>query len=84
MPQGNPIDDIASRLADLMPPGLRSVRYELEDNFKAVLQGRLAELNLVTREEFEVQATILDRARKKLTDLEARVAELEAKLSEKA
>lgn len=78
MPQGNPIDDIANRLTELMPPGLKSVRHELEDNFRAVLQSRLSDLNLVTREEFDVQAEILQRARKRLAEVERRLDELEA------
>jgi BMFP domain-containing protein YqiC len=54
-----------------------ALRRDLEQNFKGVLQSQLAQLDLVTREEFDVQATVLKRTREKLAALEARLAELE-------
>ena len=54
------------------------MRRDLEDNFKAVLQSGLARLDLVTRQEFDVQAAVLRRTREKLEALEARLAGLEA------
>jgi hypothetical protein len=56
-----------------------ALRRDLEQNFKGVLQSQLAQLDLVTREEFDVQATVLRRTREKLATLEARLAELEQK-----
>ncbi|MDI9237909.1 accessory factor UbiK family protein [Lysobacter sp. LF1] len=76
----NPIDDLARRLSSLVPPGLRESREELQQNFKAVLQSGLAKLDLVTREEFEVQRAVLLRTREKLEELQRTVAELEAQL----
>ena len=52
-------------------------RRDLEDNFKAVLQSGLARLDLVSRQEFDVQAAVLRRTREKLEALEARLATLE-------
>ncbi len=75
----NHIDDLARRLSGLVPPGLRESREELQENFKAVLQSGLARLDLVTREEFEVQRAVLLRTREKLEQLQAMVAELEAR-----
>ena len=75
----NHIDDLARRLSGLVPPGLRESREELQENFKAVLQSGLAKLDLVTREEFEVQRAVLLRTREKLEQLQAVVAELEAR-----
>jgi BMFP domain-containing protein YqiC len=74
----NHIDDLARRLSGLVPPGLREGREELQENFKAVLQSGLSRLDLVTREEFEVQRAVLLRTREKLEALERQVAELEA------
>jgi len=71
------IEDIARRLAASVPEGLQSVGRDLEQNFKAVLQAGLAKMNLVTREEFDVQAAVLRRTREKLEALEARLAALE-------
>jgi ubiquinone biosynthesis accessory factor UbiK len=72
------IDDLARRLSAAVPPGVAALRRDLEDNFKAVLQSGLARLDLVTRQEFDVQAAVLRRTREKLEALEARLAGLEA------
>jgi len=71
------IDDLARRLAGSVPEGVMALRRDLEQNFKGVLQSQLAQLDLVTREEFDVQATVLKRTREKLAALEQRLAELE-------
>jgi BMFP domain-containing protein YqiC len=77
------IDDLARRLSSLVPPGLRGessqeLREELQQNFRSVLQSGLARLDLVTREEFEVQRAVLLRTREKLEELQRAVTELEA------
>ena len=74
------IDDLARRLSGLVPPGLRDGRDELQQNFKAVLQAGLSRLDLVTREEFEVQRAVLRQTRSKVESLQRTVAELEARL----
>jgi BMFP domain-containing protein YqiC len=71
------IDDLARRLAGAVPESVLALRRDLEQNFKGVLQSQLAQLDLVTREEFDVQATVLKRTREKLAALEQRLAELE-------
>lgn len=71
------LDDLAKRLAAAVPEGVVALRRDLEDNFRAVLQSGLAKLDLVTRQEFDVQAAVLRRTREKLDMLEARVAALE-------
>lgn len=73
----NNIDELARRLSGLVPPGLRESREELQENFKAVLQSGLSKLDLVTREEFDVQRAVLLRTREKLEALEALVQQLE-------
>jgi len=77
----NHIDDLARRLSGLVPPGLRESREELQENFKAVLQSGLAKLDLVTREEFDVQRAVLLRTREKLEQLQGRVVDLETRLA---
>ena len=71
------IDELARRLADALPGGLKALRADAEQNFRAVLQAGLSRLDLVTREEFDVQAAVLKRTREKLEALDARLAELE-------
>ena len=73
----NNIDELARRLSGLVPAGLRESREELQENFKAVLQSGLSKLDLVTREEFDVQRAVLLRTRAKLEALEALVQQLE-------
>ena len=70
------LDELARRLSSLVPPGLREGREELQQNFKSVLQAGLGKLDLVTREEFDVQRAVLLRTREKLDALEQRLAEL--------
>ena len=72
------LDDLARRLAAAVPEGVRQVQRDLEANFRAVLQTALAKLDLVTREEFDVQQQVLARTREKLEALSARLAELES------
>lgn len=71
------IDNIARKLAEALPQGLRSIGDDLEKNFRAVLRSSLAKLDLVTREEFEVQEAVLARTREKLDALEKRLQQLE-------
>ncbi len=59
----NQLDDLARRLSDLVPPGLRQSREELQSTFKGALQAGLGKLDLVTREEFDVQRAVLLRTR---------------------
>lgn len=74
------IDDLAHRLSDAMPPGIRNVQSDLEKNLRATVQAALSKLDLVTREEFDVQTKVLARTRTKLEALESVVAELESRL----
>ena len=78
----NSLDELAKRLADAVPESVRNLGRDLEGNFKAVLQAQLSKLDLVSRQEFDVQAAVLARTQTALTALEARLKELEAKLSQ--
>ena len=72
------IDQLAQRLAGLVPPGMAQAREDLEANFRDVLTHGLRRLDLVTREEFDVQRMVLARTRERLEELEKRVAGMEA------
>lgn len=74
------IDELAKRLANLVPPGAREARDDLAANFRETLRAGLRRLDLVTREEFDVQRCVLLRTREKVEALEARIAELDALL----
>jgi len=71
------IDEIARRLMDNLPPALRATQRDLESNFRAVLRASLGKLDLVTRDEFDVQSRVLERTRARLEALEARVKAME-------
>ncbi|HEU5468758.1 MAG TPA: accessory factor UbiK family protein [Steroidobacteraceae bacterium] len=71
------LDELARKLAEAVPPGLAALGSDLERNFKAVLQSGLAKLDLVTRQEFDIQAAVLRRSRERLEELEKRIAALE-------
>jgi hypothetical protein len=75
------IEELARKLADSVPPGVRALQADMEKNFRALLEAGLARLNLVTREEFDVQQRVLERTREKLTALETRLGEFESKQS---
>jgi BMFP domain-containing protein YqiC len=72
------IDQLAQRLAALVPPGLDQAREDLQANFRDVLSAGLRRFDLVTREEFDAQRAVLARTRELVARLESRVAELEA------
>lgn len=78
------IDDIANRLVNAIPPGLSNMKDDMEKNFHAILQGALGKLDLVTREEFEVQKAVLAKTRSKLEALEKRVVEIEQQVTQTA
>ncbi len=71
------IDDLARRVSAAVPEGVRALQADLEQNFRAALQAGLGRLDLVTREEFDVQRGVLKRTRQKLEALEARLEALE-------
>lgn len=73
------IEELAERLSAILPPGLKGLRAELEDNFRAVLRANLERWDLVSRERFDIQAELLARTQKRLKELEARLAALESR-----
>jgi BMFP domain-containing protein YqiC len=77
------LDELARQLAESVPQNLRVLGQDLERNFKSMLQSGLERMELVTREEFDLQRAVLDRTRAKLETMEARLAELEKALGGK-
>jgi ubiquinone biosynthesis accessory factor UbiK len=75
------IDDTVKRLSESLPPGLSKFKKDLEKNFRAILQSMFTKLDLVTREEFDVQKKVLTKTRSKLGILEKQMVYLENKLS---
>ncbi|MEE4246867.1 MAG: accessory factor UbiK family protein [Kangiellaceae bacterium] len=71
------IDDIATKLSEIMPPEMKNLHDQTKQQMSQVLKAQLAKLDLVTREEFDVQVKVLQKTREKLTQLEAKLAELE-------
>jgi BMFP domain-containing protein YqiC len=71
------IENLARKLAESVPDGLKSVRDDLENNFRSVLRAGMSKLDLVTREEFEVQQAVLARTREKLELLERALKEMQ-------
>jgi BMFP domain-containing protein YqiC len=71
------LDDLTRRLAAVMPRGLDAFQQDIEKNLRAGLEAVFQRLDLVTREEYEVQVALLARSREKLAALEARMSELE-------
>jgi BMFP domain-containing protein YqiC len=74
------LDDLARRLAESVPEQVRAFGRDMESNFKAVLQAQLSKLDLVSRQEFDVQAELLARTQAQLAALETRLKDIEAKL----
>jgi hypothetical protein len=80
MISANILEQISAAVRSVFPAG---VGKEAENNLRAALAAALARLDLVTREEFEVQQAVLARTRVLLEQLEKQVAELEARLEKK-
>jgi BMFP domain-containing protein YqiC len=75
--QPSSINELASRLFASLPAAVRGAQTDLENNFRAVLRSTLGKMDLVTRDEFDVQTKVLERTRARLAALEARLAQLE-------
>lgn len=75
------LDELAQRLADALPEGLKALQEDLGRNLRGSLEAGLSRLDLVNREEFDVQTAVLARTREKLARLELQVAGLERALA---
>lgn len=79
MMQTDFLNDLARKLSEALPTSLQLLKKDLENNFRAVLQNAFSQLDLVTREEFDIQTRVLERSRERLIELEKIVHELEKK-----
>lgn len=80
MLDGKGLDDLVKGISQALPQGLRDIQHDIEKNLRAALQAGFARLDLVTREEFEVQTAVLARTRAKVEALESQVATLETRV----
>ncbi len=74
------LDDMVNRLMNSLPAGLRDLKHETDKNLRAALHNSLSKMDLVTREEFDIQQAVLARTRAKLDSLEKQLAEMEQQL----
>jgi len=72
------IEEIAKQVTDAIPAGLKNLATDLEDKTKTILQRKLSQLDVVTREEFDVQTQVLLKTREKIAYLDTKITELEA------
>lgn len=77
------LDDISKRLNDALPANLKALQGDLEKNLHAAVQSVFSRLDLVSREEFDVQSRVLARSRQKIDQLEQQLAELESRILKK-
>lgn len=74
------LDDLSRKISQSLPPGVSNLQQETEQHINSLLQSGFNKLNLVPREEFDIQQAVLQRTREKLEALEKRVAEMEQQL----
>ena len=74
------LNQLSEKISELLPPGLQQAREDFDARVKAVLQQQLANYEMVSREEFDIQARVLQRTREKLEVIEARLKELDKSL----
>jgi len=70
------IEELSRRISLLIPGDLKHMQDDIESNIRSLLQSSLSKMNLVTREEFDVQSAVLQRTREKLEQLEKEVDQL--------
>ncbi len=73
------IDDIVNRLSESLPPGVTRLREDLEKQFRSVLKAAFEKMELVTREEFDIQKSVLQKTELKLKQLEQQLEVLDGK-----
>lgn len=76
MKNNNVFDEITGKITRMLPENMTQLQNDLESNIKAIIQNGLTKMNLVTREEFDVQTALLIRSREKLEKMEKQLAEL--------
>ena len=77
------INRLSDKINQLLPPGMQQVKSDFDARLKTLLQQQLAQLEFVSREEFDIQARVLQRTRAKLESLEEKLRDLEQTLTQK-
>lgn len=75
------IEQLANQVADALPAGVKNLADNVEDKVKTIIQNKLSQLDVVSREEFDVQTQVLARTRAKLEDLESQLAEIKSQIT---
>jgi BMFP domain-containing protein YqiC len=75
------VNRVSEQLSQVLPPGVRQLRGDIEENIRSVLREALSRMELVTREEFDVQTALLARARSRLEAMEVELRTLEQRLT---
>jgi len=75
------INRLGQQFSDRLPSSLSSARHELEDHLKVILRDALSRMDLLTRDEFDIQQTLLAKTRAKVDQLEQQLRTLEAQLN---
>ncbi|VAW63362.1 hypothetical protein MNBD_GAMMA09-546 [hydrothermal vent metagenome] len=73
------LNDLANKLSSVLPESVKTLKTDVEKNIKATLESSLRQMNLVGREEFDVQSALLERTLLKIKQLEQQIQELENK-----
>lgn len=76
MIDGKKIEQIAEQISNAIPPSVKNIADNVEEKVKAVVQAKLSQLDVVSREEFDVQTQVLARTRAKLEQLEKEIEAL--------
>ncbi|MCB1856821.1 MAG: accessory factor UbiK family protein [Gammaproteobacteria bacterium] len=76
------LDDLSKRVAEGLPAGLQAFQADIQKLFRSAFERGLSRMDLVTRQEFDVQSGVLARTREKVERLEQQLRELEARVSE--
>ena len=71
-----PLEELTRRISSLIPGNVKHIQEDIENNVRTLLQSSLTKMNLVTREEFDVQSAVLQRTREKLEELEKKIEQL--------
>ncbi|MDR5609107.1 MULTISPECIES: ubiquinone biosynthesis accessory factor UbiK [unclassified Arsenophonus] len=73
------IEQVVRQIKDTLPQGIRDLGDDLDKKLRAILQSQLGKLDLVSREEFDIQTQVLLRTREKMAQMEKRIEQLEKK-----
>ena len=73
------LEQLSKRISSLIPGDIKHMQDDIENNIHSLLQSSLTKMNLVTREEFDVQSAVIQRTREKLEQLKKQVEQLQEK-----